>query len=179
MGYTHYWYRKIELPQKDFNAFREDVQRLLTCLPQHSISAGGYYKAYPLTIKGPMGTGDPIINEDMIALNGNENDETTQEIEGEHYYAEDLSHETFEITRVFEPGSWQKPDEHDRYFACCKTARKPYDLVVCVSLLLFQYHFPNAHIASDGNAQDWSSAVMLYRLLFPYDVPPGLWSEES
>lgn len=58
----------------------------------------------------------------------------------------DYSHETFS----YEPGgTW----------AFCKTARKPYDLYVCATLLILKFYLPGMEFNSDGNADDWKDAI--------------------
>lgn len=42
-------------------------------------------------------------------------------------------------------------------FEFCKTARKPYDLLVCATLLLAEHHAPGVlEISSDGDREEWS-----------------------
>jgi hypothetical protein len=61
---------------------------------------------------------------------------------------EDDSHESFFL-----------PSGQDPEFNFCKTARKPYDLFVMISLVLAHRHMPHCFdIGSDGNEDDWSVA---------------------
>lgn len=167
MGYTHYWRREQTLPKKQWNAFVEDVQTLLVRLPKHSLSAGGYSKDAPLVIAGPLGTGDPIIGPDVVSFNGSEE---VRDDDGS-----DLSHETFYLARVFEPEEWESP-ESGKYFAFCKTAQKPYDLLVCACLLSFKHHFPTSVVSSDGGPSDWSIPLIWYTDVFNRKVAPGPWT---
>jgi hypothetical protein len=67
-----------------------------------------------------------------------------------------MSHETFGI-RWFPSGGEVK--------GFCKTARKPYDILVCVSLLAFKHAFYNPDVfsfSSDGDNADWQAAKNLY-----------------
>ena len=50
-------------------------------------------------------------------------------------------------------------------FDFCKTARKPYDVVVCAALLAIKHHQgDNVEIRSDGDFGDeWQPAYRLYR----------------
>lgn len=152
MGYTHYFYRSEILDQKHYDLLVEDVKFLLDHLPEHSLNAGGYHKDDHLIIRGGWGTGKPTVNNQLISFNGDE--------------ATELDHETMDFPRVLEVESWQTPD-HGLYFQCCKTARKPYDLVVCATLLAIKYHFPKTKISSDGFPSDWVPAVVWYKTLFP------------
>ena len=92
-----------------------------------------------IVIRGGMGEGEPIINESEIWFNGDEE-------KGE-------DHETFCIEWKGEGG-----------FSFCKTARKPYDLLVCASLLSFHNHFSRDvfQLSSDGSGEDWQDAVDFY-----------------
>lgn len=48
----------------------------------------------------------------------------------------------------------------------CKTARKPYDLAVCLCLLVIKYHLKETEITSDGN-KEWYDIFSLYKEIFP------------
>jgi hypothetical protein len=50
-------------------------------------------------------------------------------------------------------------------FNFCKTAHKPYDLVVCATLILADYYCPGCYvISSDGDAADWMVALQHVRI---------------
>lgn len=142
MGYTHYWtpkpYCVNESKWKDFIA---EVKELKAALPKYSESAGGSYgedaKNWKRTLKirGGSGSGKAIINQNEVCFNGDEK--------------RNLNHETFYIT----------PQPQDWNF--CKTARKPYDLFVCVVLLAAHNHL-DYEVRSDGNLDDWMPAIELY-----------------
>lgn len=75
-------------------------------------------------------------------------------------------HETF----VLVPG----PAE----FTFCKTAQKPYDLAVCLVLLLAQY-LPDIRISSDGRWDgEWKPAREAYRRIFGREAKCP-WGEEE
>lgn len=60
----------------------------------------------------------------------------------------DLAHEDFYFYRNSET------------FAFCKTARKPYDLMVCACLIVINTHCQGCwYITSDGDRSDWAPAV--------------------
>jgi hypothetical protein len=63
-------------------------------------------------------------------------------------------HETFVFTR--EKCSFQ----------FCKTAHKPYDIAVCLVLLICHQFSSNVVASSDGDAGDWKQAIELFRKLF-------------
>lgn len=73
------------------------------------------------------------------------------------------THETF----VFEPGE---------EFGFCKTAAKPYDVVV-VAVLALAAHYGLAEVSSDGEPSDWAAGIALARSasgIADVDVPDGV-----
>lgn len=61
----------------------------------------------------------------------------------------DEAHETFLMARV----------PNDRGFAFCKTAHKPYDIAVCLALIMAKKRLgTDIEIASDGSADEWQEA---------------------
>ena len=67
-----------------------------------------------------------------------------------------LDHESFFLTP--ETTNWN----------FCKTARKPYDLLVC-AVLLSAYNILGYELSSDGGFEDWQPAIDFY-LDTVYDV---------
>jgi hypothetical protein len=61
MGYTHYWRRRAVLPEGPFVAFVADVMRL-----RDEVERAG------ILIAGPLGDGEPILNEVEVSFNGKE-----------------------------------------------------------------------------------------------------------
>jgi len=94
-------------------------------------------KALPSRIKicGGDGTGKPTFNKEMIYFNGDA--------------THDLDHETF----LIEP----KKKEWD----FCKTAHKPYDLLVCAVLIAAHEHL-GYEVSSDGDLDEWYEAIDFY-----------------
>ncbi len=117
-------------------------------MPAHSTSAGGQYAEYPLDLAAWDGKGGPQITNDLASFNGREG------LAGE----EDLSHEAFTVERIYRPESWERPDK-EGYGWFCKTARKPYDLVVSAALIQLGKRVPTAVISSDGWREDWYPAM--------------------
>ena len=158
MGYTHYF----EKP-KNFEASISQrtqavtlVKALLGNLPEHSDSAGGYYKFEPLIVqREDDDPSQPMVDENVILFNG----------------ASEFAHETF----CFEFG----PTSHA--FNFCKTAGKPYDLAVISTLVILKYIFGSAlNISSDGDLGDWESGIPTVREslsaagILPEDFPSCL-----
>jgi len=84
-------------------------------------------------------------------------------------------HETFIITKKKpEPKPWENGESFD----FCKTARKPYDLAVCLSLLVCSSHAPDCiRIGSDGDwDSEWTESRNVFKELFgveavcPFDL---------
>lgn len=140
MGYTHYWKQKTVSTNYSDQASKVSIEIpiLLELMPKYSSSAGGYYKEHPILLKSGDGTGEPEINKAFISFNGDG--------------SKDLDHESFYYE--FEP----KPFE----FSFCKTARKPYDLAVCLCLLSLANHIDTFEFSSDGGREDWETAIDIY-----------------
>jgi len=144
MGYTHYYYQKKSLTQKQWeNVCIETFQILDYCKGKKIKLAFEYDNPAP-----------PLVNNDQIRFNG----------------VKDEGHETFIFLK-------KKPEEKicsdkSRYFYFCKTARKPYDLAVCLVLLSLANHAPKSvELASDGDwDQEWAEARKVYKELFGVDA---------
>jgi len=153
MGYTHYWtYQPNEI--LDTEELRKKFRKAVAIIDKahkeikknkkfiHAGQAGGYYDEQPCIIRGGLGQGKPIINESQVWFNG---DEKTG-----------MDHETFNV-QWFPSGGSAKD--------FCKTARKPYDILVCVSLLAFKHAFDNPNVfsfSSDGDNKEWEEAKDLF-----------------
>lgn len=179
MGYTHYWNRPKNLNVEKFEAWTKDIQLMLERLPKHYTGASCDYPHDKIDIRGPWGADDtqmeqPVITIDFVCFNGSEKQTYTPP--SKNYENVSLAHEDFYVSRVMKPGDWQIEDaqrtarKHGKkripasylFFECCKTARKPYDLLVCGALMALKYHFPNVEISSDGTAADWFIACAFY-----------------
>lgn len=83
----------------------------------------------------------------------------------------DEGHETFYFER--------KPDENgsivreDGVFAFCKTARKPYDTVVCAALCIIKHYAGDyVKVRSDGEKSEWAEGIALCKKLFKFGKFP-------
>ena len=154
MGYTHYWncnFTAIKDPAELESKFKSAVDIIKTALKKirknpflHRGQAGGGYDEVPCIICGGLGIGDPEITNTGIWFNGNEETE--------------MDHETFSIQI--------DPENEEDYCNFCKTARKPYDLLVCIALLAFRDAFHDPKIfsfSSDGDDDEWATAIKLYQ----------------
>ena len=77
----------------------------------------------------------------------------------------DEGHETFTLQR-------QRTG-----FDFCKTAQKPYDLMVCAMLLYVENKIPGVlEISSDGDEKDWHDAWKFLGETFPNPDPGKRWN---
>jgi len=92
---------------------------------------------------------------DMIRFNGSKDD----------------GHETFLVTREMpEIPDWSS--DKSASFDFCKTARKPYDLAVCLVLISMKRHDPESvRVSSDGEWDvEWLEARHVYNKLFGVEL---------
>lgn len=125
------------------------------------IKAALHFKS-DITIKGGQGEGEPEITPSLIWFNGDG--------------SKDLDHETF-VLKLFDLGNFQSNSDIDKegVFGFCKTARKPYDLLVCVSLMVAKHHLgADFKISSDGDLAEWQEAIDFYEKLFKRKAPKQL-----
>lgn len=140
MGYTHYW--EFKTPTENYTEQKKkalmEIEVLLERMPKHSNSAGSYYANELLKIKGGDGEAKFELNGRDLWINGDAKD--------------GFDHETFYVN-LETPGV---------NFDFCKTARKPYDFVVCTMLLSLANHLENFEFSSDGDKDDWKPVVDFY-----------------
>ena len=134
MGYTHYWTPKVATNKK-WKEFKETCKKLHDNLPARTATAGGYYKDDPLEIRSWNGFNKPEFTMKGVNFNGDE-------LKG-------LDHENFYLT----------PTTTEWNF--CKTARKPYDLLV-VACLIAAHEILGYEVSSDGDITDWVQGIQLY-----------------
>lgn len=180
MGYTHYHPQRRSATAEEWALIVRDFGALLARVPEYAYATRGIHRGRPLEIVGPMGAkgSAPVITADRIAFNGG----------GEPYDAEgesELSHETMELERARKHDEWD--DKSRDPFRFCKTARKPYDLVVCALLIVANHHagerlewddgaleprvVPGAwSVRSDGDARDWQPALEFVASVLGPDV---------
>jgi hypothetical protein len=150
MGYTHYWTFE---PNKVQNTedLRKRFRRATRCVKRF-VDFMNENKSDVYKICGGLGEGKPIISETEIWFNGDA--------------SQQLDHETFSL-------HWSRPNHHHGHRDFCKTARKPYDLIVCFTLLLFAAIFPEAfEFSSDGGMEDeeWQRAIELYEAFTGFEA---------
>ncbi len=139
MGYTHYWYYN---PSKSKSGVPEPFTKALDEIKKYK----AILESRGLAVRGPMGEGSPQLTPEAIGYNGDA--------------SAGLDHESFWIERDL-----QSPRDG---FAFCKTARKPYDTLVCLSLIALFEAFADTSVfsyCSDGSDEEdeWQAAYKIYR----------------
>ena len=158
MGYTHYWYRKDkEHSAEEWKAFVDDCKVIAKNLPDKNAQGD------PLYISGCFKYQKPQFTKANVHFNGDHAPakDRVQNAIGDWPDSE-LSHETFVIPRVFKGNESTTESRSYGFFGCCKTARKPYDVMVTACLILYKYHFgKDVEISSDGDPSEWADGWKL------------------
>lgn len=179
MGYTHYWQRSLIINPTTYFRIVEDFRTLLHTL-----------RVTEVHLAGPSGSGSPVLRYHNVAFNGKslcghptrdlgiawpaENasgvllNPETDPVVGRWMGGAQLSartcdgycsHEAFAFPRG------EKPDSHPTPGGCfrfCKTAYKPYDLAVCVFLVIAKRHLGGSlQVDSDGTLHHFRDAILL------------------
>lgn len=191
MGYTHYWYRDKEIPQEKFSAIVEDFAMLLPVFAENGVKlAGGLGEGLPevndkeVWFNGSENCGHPMNHSIVMPWPakgaGGVGDSETADVGTWYAGAKiitrccdgDCSYETFNFPQKMELKGWQEPDNENRkYFNCCKTAFRPYDLAVTAFLVIAKHHLGDSIIVrSDGEEEHWFDAKLLCQLNLDYGV---------
>lgn len=152
MGYTNYFKKAPILDKEKFKILSEELNTASGFIVgEHSSANDGDEM---VTLCDGVGEGSPIFTEDVIRFNGDA--------------SQGHDHETFIIKR-------ESQDEDIRneglVFEFCKTNRKPYDIMVQLSMLRLKHHFPETKISSDGDSEDWKNGRKLYKKIFGTAAP--------
>lgn len=142
LGYTHYWTQTRDFDETTMGDIAAAVRRIIRTAEGRCFE--GSYPDKPVKICGHDGSGAPELTKDHISFNGQ---------------GPDFDHETFYIPAKRElPYDGASPDRLG--WAFCKTARKPYDVVVvaCLTFLQSDYGF---EVSSDGDVNEWEAGVKL------------------
>lgn len=144
MGYTHYWMQTRDFTPEQMGDIAAAVRRIIKTAQKREVSCGYGEDTVVPTICSHDGTGSPELTEEHISFNGQ---------------GPDFDHETFYI-----PAKRELPYDGAPLgrlgWAFCKTARKPYDIVVtaCLTFLQADYGF---EVGSDGSMEEWEPGVAL------------------
>ena len=167
MGYTHYWKFNLdyEINSEKWKEIVDDFNKILDVeidIPSRPTVHPYYDGTGGMTslrnILEPYSNQKLEITDEEIRFNGRE--------EG------DRGHETFSLQRKADKRLEDYASRLDRkyIFDFCKTARKPYDIVVCCLLVILKHRLGNMiEISSDG--KDWTNDEGKY-----YEID-GAWSD--
>ena len=152
MGYTHYWTfpSKYEVDAKTWKRIVDDFNKII------DVKAWNEFPSRSLRdILEPTSGQKLAITDDMIWFNGREEN--------------DQGHETFHLARKSDKDSYRNRSNED-CFTCCKTARKPYDIVACCLLIIAKKHIGKLiKISSDGAEEEWNDAFKLCQEYLGYE----------
>ena len=145
MGYTHYY------------NIQDITKPLMTSEIAQDIGTIIMASEIPIGDGNGIQDSQPVLEHDLVQMNG----------------IGDESHEALCYPPDFE---WNRQIHPAEFlgFAFCKTARKPYDVVVCAALLAIKHHQgDNVEITSDGKFDnEWQPAYRLYRRATRRELPP-------
>lgn len=158
MGYTHYFYQHRDFTTDEWQELTRATRLAIANLPEKFETAECEYIERPV-ICGSEGEGEPLITGYKIWFNGDAR------------YG--LDHETMALDRLVEDALYESNGYTNRQadgsiFNFCKTARKPYDFLVCAVLLMAQEIAPGCLVvSSDGDieGEDWQPAREFVRSL--------------
>ena len=137
MGYTSYWNMTRNISERNFKKLTSDMKKIEAFV--ESITEPT--KAFSLHHANGEGNG-VLYYSDQFCFNGDANI--------------GADHESMHI-RLGANDSW----------TFCKTARKPYDLAVCLILISLKYHIRSTRVSSDGDNADWKHSFELWEKIFP------------
>lgn len=158
MGYTSYYRQKRDMIDDEFEKFCGDVKKLQESLPatvgefveRYGPTDGGLgsHGALPMAIAPEGVEGSSIFGMGAVGFNG------------AGYGGAD--HETFWVPQKmgYKAQKWEMAGVgQGGRLHFTKTARKPYDAMVCACLLALKRRASSAwDIRSDGEVKDWASA---------------------
>lgn len=167
MVHGHYFKKQRAPTAAEWRRITRAVKRLFAATPRHSLSAGGSYQNEPL--REMM-----ITYRETITLNGelmhhprevsHSRMNVVQEMHGTSAIMFDGKGDLGEETFVLSNASPEKDQEISPGIGYCNTAGKPYDLMVCATLIVANHIAPDLlMINSDGGIDDWEPALKLAR----------------
>lgn len=152
MGYTNYFRVPKVMDAEKFKTLSEELETVSGLLPAKTKI--GEWSGKSAVLCGWDGTGAAEFLKDEITFNGDA-------IDG-------MDHESFVIERDHKNS---RVDEKGLVFEFCKTNRKPFDLMVKISMLRLKHHFPESEISCDGDKEDWKQAKTIYKKAFGVNAP--------
>jgi hypothetical protein len=150
LGYTQYWKPTGEFTTNQFAELRLNAAKIIEVAKQLP------YK---------IGIDTDGSNDTTISINGCVLNKDPEEID--EYELEELTHETFELFA-----------NHVSTFNFCKTARKPYDIVVVACLIAAEAAAVKAgftmNLSTDGEIENWQKGMELFAQALPDVTLPDL-----
>lgn len=141
MGYTHYW--QFTMPKrgetaKIERAYKKALKECATIARTYYLANGGLSGFSAHTEPGKYGG---------LKING-KGDEMHEDFIMREHFKQNFEDHTNPLVR----SGWN----------FCKTARKPYDIVVTACLIVLEYRLPgNFSADSDGYTDDWAEGLEL------------------
>jgi hypothetical protein len=136
MGYTQYWYRKLEYKPKTFEKFVEDCKKIIVLA------------RWKYMLADACGEDEPVVTSELIRFNGDFG----------------TNHEPFVFPRVMKKRDYRVTNSDGTLeFMCAKTREQPYDAAVVACLIAAKRHFKNSIIIrSDGGLEkEWLKGIAL------------------
>ncbi len=140
MGYTHYWYRELELDKDKFTAFVADCRKLAETLP--------------IPLGNGCGEGKPVFADDLVSFNG----------------VGDDSCESLLIAPSFESRTSQKPENNKWFSFCKTRGLPYDLVVQCCLIALKEHFGNAVTIRSDGDAGEWKEAANSCQTILGYGL---------
>jgi len=148
MGYTHYWYfpSEYEVDAKTWKRIVDDFNKIIDVQKWNTSR----------TLRDILEPTSVAITDEMIFFNGRKEN--------------DQGHEIFQLYRKSGTDSSYRNRSGEDCFTCCKTARKPYDIVACCLLVIAKKHLGKLiKIISDGDEVEWTHAFKLCQEYLGYE----------
>ena len=171
MGYTHYYPQNRDFTMAEWKAVKEGARKAIVFCQRQGIGLARDWDG-----------GSPSVSQTGITLNGALEDGDHAVWDDEQGHVPTMRYgqcETFHLPRRKELRVWMG-GSCGQVFHFCKTGHLPYDLAVCLILLVAHSVAPGAiEVGSDGNWEtDWAEARAAYKEIFgqepvPFGIPAG------
>ena len=137
MGYTHYWNQYSDFTDEEWDFAREFFHKGLELLAGSSefATTAQEWDVKSVVIRGWDGIREPEFTDERVSFNGDR--------------SQGLDHESFVVQKIHSGYQWNPTQRFD----FCKTARKPYDVLVVAMLMMFHEMNPWFEWSSDGGDQ--------------------------
>lgn len=165
MGYTHYYPQNRDFTMAEWKAVKDGARKAIRFCQRQGIGLARDWEG-----------GSPSVSQTGITLNGALEDDDPFHSPQRRRPLRYGQCETFYLPRRKE----LRIGRCGQTFQFCKTGHLPYDLAVCLILLVASSAAPGAlEVGSDGDWEtDWADARAAYREIFgqepvPFGIPAG------